>query len=240
MAQSRTTVPLGLLSAGAVIGRGGSNVKWLSAQASGAVELGNRAAEAAGGGGRVDVGSGDGVAVITGRSREAVERAAALLRAQVEANARLCSPAYPHPLRVDTILLQTAYGPDPTVHFEARSASDEVARATGRKEQLHVMAPSAGGGGRGGGGGGDELAELLGGVSLIARPGPSTSAAAAKNGAFYSGRAALGPKGPVAAALSAAAHTAAAHTPAFSVIKLRFNLGKQFFFNLPSLQATTL
>ncbi|KAG2496064.1 hypothetical protein HYH03_005983 [Edaphochlamys debaryana] len=204
-------VDIGSLNPGAIIGRHASNVKWLQRQV----------------GGNCWVSVQPGEAVVTGSDPAAVAWAAALLRAQVEANVQMGNTAYPYPSRVDSFLFESAFGPDPwSVRFEARSAADEAVRAAGRKEQLYVMAPRA-------------VDDLYGGSSG-ALPGlgggPSLRACA-----FHTGGPALGPNGPGAAALSAAARTAAAQqTPPLSLLCLRFGLGKQFFFNLPSVHCMTL
>ncbi|KAG2498086.1 hypothetical protein HYH03_003844 [Edaphochlamys debaryana] len=266
---ARAVVELGCMPPGLVIGKGGCNVKALS--------------ERAGGGVRVQVLEGEGRAVLTGRSREAVEAAAALLREQFEANALGATQAYPHPLRMDYVLTEAGFGPEPcgVVHFQPRDrATDETARHVARPQQLYVPAPGhpdVGGGGEplmpatpkaltagpGGGAGAagsrtaaDGLAEALGAVSLGAVEGPAlppprpsassavqprrTSTGTIVNGGFH-GSAAAGPGGAVSAALTSAARKAAAHRPAFSALKLRFNLGKQYFFSVPlALRQTSL
>ncbi|KAG2496063.1 hypothetical protein HYH03_005982 [Edaphochlamys debaryana] len=212
-------VDIGSLNPGAIIGRNASNVKWLQRQVGETF--------------RVSVQPGE--AIVTGSDPAAVERAAGLLRAQVEAHLRMGSVAYPHPSRVDSFLLESAFGPNPSsVRFEARSAADEAVRVAGRKEQLYVMAPRAGTDGAAEGG-------SVNGGGCGARSG-SDSTPSLRACAFHTGGPALGPAGPGADALSAAARTAAAEqrSARVSLICLRFGLGKQFFFNLPSTHGMTL
>ncbi|GFR45158.1 hypothetical protein Agub_g6542, partial [Astrephomene gubernaculifera] len=214
----------GVLSAGAVIGKGACNAKWIGREAGGA---------------RLTVE--DTYVIVTGRSRAVVSRAVQLLQAQLDANEQLVSPAYPHPLRIDYVLLEDAFGANPDVRFRYRA--DEAARATGRPNKLFELSPardSSNISSSGGGGGGayadeaDSLAALLAGASL--RPSRAAPAAAAAGkaasggeGARFHAAAAGALRGSVARALSDAARIAAANTPSFDVLKLRFNLGKQFF-----------
>ncbi|PNH08454.1 hypothetical protein TSOC_004987 [Tetrabaena socialis] len=230
MRVSEQWVELGGMPAGAVIGRGGANVAWIREQSGGAL---------------LDVQARKGAVLVHGRPA-AVASAVQLLRAQIEAHARLGSPAYPQPLRVDYLLTRGALGAQqqPAVAFRYRD--DEAARATGRSERLYVVAPPAhGGGGGGGGSAGEDLSDLLAGMSLrqagvrgagSAKQPPLPPAVEDDRVRWHDARA-LGPA--AARALLEAAHVAACSSPSFDQLKIRLNLGKQFFFNLGGLERRT-
>ncbi|KXZ43683.1 hypothetical protein GPECTOR_83g295 [Gonium pectorale] len=243
MAYSTTVHLEGILSVGGVIGKGGWNVKYLGRQS----------------GARFDVN--DERVVISGHSQSAVQTARRLLQAQLDAHARLASPAYPHPLRVDYVLQDSGFGAGGQVAF--RSRNDKQSRATGRREQLYVLIKprtgegdrfSRGGTSSGYGAEADALASLIGGISFRGRGGSGAASSKGKQATefFHPGSILKSGKqgGPVARALHDAASTAARNTPAFDILKIRLNLAsvfdqriylgpcavKQLFFNLEGLE----
>ncbi|GFR44957.1 hypothetical protein Agub_g6266, partial [Astrephomene gubernaculifera] len=220
--------------AGAIFGRQGRNVRWLQTQA--------------GPGTRIFVDP-NGI-TINATSRQSLERAVILLRKQLQANIAMGSQAYPHPARVDFVLLGSAKGADDNVRFVARHG-DEVARQTGRREQLFSLAPSCIPQG-------DTGSTTLDVGTNIHECGYifTSNCNRRTTGASHAAMAtAVDPNEglssqeqlllrvhnsdsleAVAAALSAAVHSAAGVQPPFGLLKLRFNLGTQFFYNLGDLE----
>ncbi|KXZ43681.1 hypothetical protein GPECTOR_83g293 [Gonium pectorale] len=126
--------------------------------------------------------------------------------------------------------------------------ADEQSRATGRREQLYVLTKpqtvegdrlSRSGTSSGYGAEADVLASLIGGLNLRGRGGSGAASSKGKATVSFHPEAVLkgGQQGgPVARALNDAACTAARNMPAFDVLKIRLNLGKQYFFNLEGLE----
>ncbi|GLI70549.1 hypothetical protein VaNZ11_015468 [Volvox africanus] len=219
----------GILSAGAVIGKKGRNARWIKERSGGA---------------RLKV-SEDSV-LITAQSASIAAAAARLLRAQIAANRRLASPA--HPMRTDVVLGDWTFGClNPLFRF--CRAGDDAAKATGRQEQLFLMSPCS----ESDSSSDSDLEErgLLRrfmGFSLQATASASISSSSRRNGpvgaqevrarrgitCFHDSG--LDTRVKLMDALEDAARKARANAPSFDVLKVRFNLGKQYFCNLDGLE----
>ncbi|EFJ46177.1 hypothetical protein VOLCADRAFT_105604 [Volvox carteri f. nagariensis] len=219
------------VKAGAVVGRGGHNVRWLHFHSGGAHITVNDTA-------------------ITIRAKEdhVRERAVLLVQLQLGAARKLLGATHDDDLpplpRPGFILLEAAFGTDPRASFSQRQ--DEVAAALGLRERLFELVPVTIPCSRDQDGQRDQDKASIGrdGNNAAGVHAAATAAAAAAVARALAG---LGPKrrgnppllAAVGLALAAAAHKAACLEPAFDVLKLRFKLGKNLFRNLGPLADKT-
>ncbi|KAL4440298.1 hypothetical protein ABPG75_003299 [Micractinium tetrahymenae] len=125
--------------------------------------------------------------------------------------------AYPHPTQAAIILSSALAG---GARFVPAAYGDEVAAAADRREQLYMLSPA---------GGGVHSAHSSGGAADVDQLSELLSSGARLDGSLreIDGLAVLG---SAVRGLVAAMDEAEAFTPAFDEVKLRFYLGRQFFY----------
>ncbi|GLI70524.1 hypothetical protein VaNZ11_015439, partial [Volvox africanus] len=115
-------LPAGI-KAGFVVGRGGHNCRWLHYNSRGAHITVN-----------------DTAISIRAKDNHVRARAIQLVRRQLEAMLRLAIYGCSNPVRLDYVLLSSAFGADPRVRFCSRK--DEVAAFLGHKDSLFELVPN--------------------------------------------------------------------------------------------------